>query len=209
MGANLLQALLYFAIFFALAYICMTIYIMTPMGENLIALLEPIVQPQLSTSEMEAMMTPEFISAFNKACTPIFIIIGILWVLAAIPVFYRLRFAHLSVMDGHGPLTSLLQSNQRTRHHCFWIFKLDLHFWRFYLLLFLCLLISYGDTVCRLLGVTLPFSRDVAFFLFFGIGALCQGLLLWRYQAPVLTAYALAYLHGPYPPSEETVTSEA
>jgi len=209
LGANLLQGALYIAILVALSYLCVTIYLMTPLAGDLIELFKPLLQPDLTTQELEALLTPELISALIEACTPLYIGIGILFVLAAIPVFYRLRFAHLAVMDGFGPLASLLQSNRLTQYNCFWIFKLDLQFWWFYLLQFLCLLISHGVTVCNLLGVALPFSRDVAFFLFFGIGALCQGLLLWRYQAPVLTAYALAYLHGPYPPTEETVDSEA
>jgi len=209
LGANLLQGALYIAIGFAVSYLCVTIYMMTPFSRELIELFEPFLQPGITVPEQEALMTPEFMEALFNAYTPLLICSAVLFVLVSIPVFYRLRFAQLAVMDGFGPFASLLRSNRLAQYNCFWLFKLDLQFWRFYLLLILCLAISYGDNILRLLGVALPFSRDVSFFLFTGVGAICQGALLWQCQAPVLTSYALAYLHGPYPPAEETSQPEA
>ena len=61
------------------------------------------------------------------------------------------------------------------------------------MLLAAALLISNGDLVLPWLGITLPFSADVAWFVFFFLGMLAQLAVYWYGRSYVQTTYAVAY----------------
>lgn len=192
LALRFLEGGLFLAIGFALLNVGTTVYLLTPLSKPLLEILEPVIKvsdPQL----MESLLTPELMNAAVEACMPLLLIFGLLYALISIPFFYRLRFSKFAVMDGSGALNAMVLSFRATKRKSLQLVKLDLSFWWFYLLQALCVAICYGDTVLRLLGIALPISPDAAFFLFYALGALCQGLLLWQYQATVLTTYGIAY----------------
>ena len=53
--------------------------------------------------------------------------------------------------------------------------------------------LCYGDSILPAMGVALPMSAEAAYIAFMALGSLCQGVLLWFYQAKVSVTYALAY----------------
>ena len=124
---------------------------------------------------------------------PLLIIYGLLIGAVSIILFYRMRFADFFVMEGSGGVKAIANSFRLTRGNCLQILKLDLHFWWFYVLQGLSLVICYGDWVLSALGITLPFGPDGNFFLFYVIGILLQGILFWQYNAERLTTYCLAF----------------
>ncbi len=192
LGLRLLQGGLFFAIGFAIFNLCSTLFMLTPLAQPLTELLEPLMQPSLTGNPAD-LLTPELLAQAAKICLPLFAAFGVLFAAVAIPLWYRLRFAKFAVMDGAGALTGMLQSVKRTQGRGFALFRLDLSFWWFYLLQILCVAVSYGDSLLSMAGIVLPISENAAFFLFYALGAVCQGLLLWQYQGQVLTTYCLAY----------------
>ena len=193
LGSLLLQALLYIILGFAVAYMSSAVFVMTPLATPFINIMAPMMDPTLTPEKMSELLTPELMESATQAAIPLFIIFGALFVLAAIPVFYRIRFASLAVMDGQTAGKSLIKSFLITRKSFWRLVKLDLSFWWFYLLQILSVVICNADLLLPSLRVTLPVSGTAATVLFYALGSIGQLLLLWQFEAKRVTVYALAY----------------
>ena len=192
-GIKFVTGIIYFALGTAVFYVSLTVFMMTPFSRPMMEVFEPYITESMTQEQLYALMTPELIAEASKHCVPALILFGVLFIIAAIPVFYRLRFAEFSVMDDTSAIGAVIKSFQMTRRNAFRVFRLDLQFWWFYLLQFLSVALCYGDTILPMLGITFPFSDEVAFFLFYVLGVLCQGVLLWLAQASVSATYGEAY----------------
>jgi hypothetical protein len=73
------------------------------------------------------------------------------------------------------------------------MFRLDLSFWWYYLLHALLVAICYGDQLLPVLGIQLPWSKNVGFFLFYVVSLLCQLALYVAARNKVEATYVLAY----------------
>lgn len=204
---RLLYGALFLALGFSIFYCSATLFVLTPFSNGFTDIIAPLMQPDITMEQVEAIMTPAFMENMAGTMTPLFILFGILYAVAAIPLFYRLRFAEFALMDGERTGAAMLQSLHLTKKRSLQLVKLDLHFWWYYLLQVLCLVLSWADTLLPLLGIGLPVSAELAFFLFYILGAVCQGLLLWQCQAKVLTTYCLAY-NAFLPPVQTLEVSE-
>lgn len=193
LAQKLMLGLVFFAMGTAILYFGATVFMVSPFSGELTAALEPVMEEAGSMLSSEILLSEEVMAQVGDAVTPLLVIFGILFVAVAIPVLYRVRFAEFFAMEGSRALVSLLESVRITRKNVWQIVKLDLSFWWFYLLQGLSVALCYGDTMLQAVGISLPMSADGAFFLFYVLGILCQGLLLWQYQAKVSTAYGLAY----------------
>ena len=190
---RLLSTMVFLALAFAVLNICSTLYMLTPFSNDLAEMLYPIMQPNATAEQVEAMLTPEFLKNVTGSMLPLLIFSGVAYAVAAIPLFYRLRLSQYILMDGEKAGAAMLQSLHLTKKNSLQLVKLDLHFWWYYLLMGLCVVISFGDTLLPLLGISLPISQELGYFLFYLAGALCQGVLLWQCQAKVMTTYCLGY----------------
>ena len=165
-SAKFWSGMLYITIGFAAFYCSMFFFIMTPWANALEAVYSKL--PQVSTmEELLALMTPELTAQLAPAMLPMFVIFGLLIAVAFTYLFYRMRFMDFFVMEGDGGIAAIIKSFQRTRGNCLQVLKIDLHFWWFYLLQGLSLVVSYGYFLLTALGVTLPFGPDGNFFLFY------------------------------------------
>ena len=188
------QGLLFFSLAMATLTLCLTIYLATPMSESMMALMEPLLEDAVSAEQAQAMMQEaDFLFASTEAMLPMLGLFLLVFAVIALPLFYRMRFAIFSVMDGSGALAAIVHSSRMTKKNRLQLVKLDLSFWWFYLLQLLCMALCYGDLLLPMLNIQLPFQEDTAFFLFFLLGTLCQGALLWYFRAHVLTTYGAAY----------------
>lgn len=192
LGFRLLYGALFFALGFSLFYACTTIYMLTPLAAPFLTLFAPIMQAT-TQAQMEAMLTPELMQQASRSMMPLLILFGVVFAAVAIPLFYRLRFGEFAVMDGMSATNAIVHSLRITRKNCLQILKLDLHFWWFYLLQLLTVAVSYGDAIADILHIPLPFSADAGFFLFYILGILLQGILVWRCQDVLSASYCLAY----------------
>ena len=169
-------------------------------------LIEPFFEENTTPEQVEALLTPEWIAATTKAMLPLLVGFCVIFAVIAIFLFYRLRFSKFLLLDGNGPVKAMLKSIHITRKNCLQIWKLDLSFWWFYLLLAASIAVSYGHILLSSFGVVFPISAEGSYFVFYAVGTVCQGLLLWQYEGRRLTTYALAYIaidDKPTPPAEE------
>lgn len=165
------------------------VFMFTPFSQPFVELMAPV----LESSDPAAMLDEAYMTQLMGEMTPYFIIFGVLFAALSIPLFYRVRFADFSLMDGCRPLESLLISLRATKGNVRQLIKLDLSFWWFYLLQGLTVVLTYGDAILAGVGVTLPMSEDASFFLFYVLGIAGQLVLLWQYQAKVSATYAVAW----------------
>ena len=203
LGYLLLRAALFVMLALGIINISSAIYMLTPFATDLANLLSPLLQQSVSP---ETLMTDAFLADLFQEIVPLLIFSAACFALVAIPLFYRLRFSDFALMSGQTCGKALLKSFVVTRKNCLQILKLDLSFWWYYLLLALSILISYGDSLLAMLGVSLPLSSTAASLAFYLLGLVCQGAVLWQWEAHRLSAYCLAYhsLAG-----EDTTTADS
>ena len=190
---RILYSLIFMVIGTALINICTTLFLLTPYGTPLVEQLSPILDASLTAQQIEEMFTTEAALSLAKSMLPLMILCAVVFLPVAIGVFYRLRLAEYGVMDGFGARKSLSKSFRATKKNVWQLMKIDLHFWWFYVLQGLCIALCYGDQILHLAGVSLPMTPDGAFFLFYTLGMVLQGVLIWQYQGQLLGAYCLAY----------------
>ena len=193
-GVVLRSMLLKGVILFALAIVggqlASILFALTPAAKPMFELLE-----QMSAEGMTdpyAMLEHPAYQQLVVKMLP-FMLVGMLLLL--VPVFYRLRFADLVLVDRpqNGAVRSFLVSLHITKRKSLAVFRLDLYFWWFYLAQGLILALGYGDVLLAMAGVNLGISADAAMFVFYIVALLCEfGLYVWRKNHVQIT-YALAY----------------
>lgn len=190
----LLQCVIYLGIGLASYFLCIQIYMMTPWANALYDLLFPMME---STTVMSGnlVLDDATLLALLDAMLPAFILwLAVFGVLACI-LSYQLRMMNYALLDDPkaGAFAALRASRRMTKGSRTALFKLDLSFWWFYGLELLLSVLCYGDVILELLGVTLPFSGTVGYFLFYTLYLAGQIVLyLWR-KNHVEVTYALAY----------------
>ncbi len=161
---KLLQALIYLAVGFACVYLSSIVFVMTPWARPLMDALTPM----MTTGEL----SPEVLmAALEPVALPLFAIFGVIFLAACLPIYYSLFFAELAIMNGEkkGALAAISESLRITRGNRMALLKLDLSFWWYFALDLLVSILAYGDLLLKALGVTLPWSADVSYFLFLGL----------------------------------------
>ena len=186
----LLRLVVYFVVGFVAVQVASFVFAMTPWSEAFYQQMESSGMLSATAELDEAAM-----EALIPTMIPYWIIAGALYVLALIPVTYRLRLAEYRLMDEstNGALMALLQSNRMMKGNCVAFFKLDLQFWWYYLAGLLVTLVCYGDVLLPLAGISLPFSAEVGFILFYVVSQAAQILLYWRCRNQVECTYICAY----------------
>ena len=182
----LLRQVIGFAVAFAAVQVASILFTLTPWAAPFYAQLDLSLAGAMDEAAMEAL---------SGAMLPLLLIAGALYLLAMIPVTYRLRMAEFRLMDEPkcGALLALLQSNYMTKGNCMALFKLDLHFWWYYLASILISVLCYGDMLLPMVGVDLPIDPQISFILFYVIAQGAQILLYWRCRNLVECTYVAAY----------------
>ena len=186
----LLRLVVNFALFFAAIQVAGIVFSFTPWAQPFYQQLE-----SQSLSDISAGLDEAMLEALIPTMIPYWFIAGALYVVALIPVTYRLRLAEYRIMDDPqcGALMALLQSNRAMKGNCVALFKLDLHFWWYYLACALVALLCYGDVLLPMAGIPLPFNADVGLIVFYVVSQAAQVLLYWRCRNLVECTYVCAY----------------
>lgn len=186
----LLQGMIYFALAMVGAQMAGLLFMLTPGAQSLFALAEEMVATGM-TDPYAMMDSPAYQQVVGQMLP--YVLVGML--IFVVPLYYRLRFADFVLAEDPqvGALRAILTSFRMTRRKSLAIFKLDLHFWWFYLVQLLIVAIGYGDLLLALVNVELGISADAAMFVFYIAGLLCEfGLYAWM-KNQVSGTYALAY----------------
>jgi len=175
-------------------YLALMIFGFTPLSNKAVEILNPIVE-QMSVVESQVMIDDATMLALMDAMQPLFVLIGLVMVVMLVPMFYRYRLANYILMDkpAYGALRAMTESQVLMRKNCFALFKLDLSLWWYYLLTGISLAICYGDVILSMLGIALPWSDTVSYFLFYGLFLAVQFVLYYFFGNRIGVTYALAY----------------
>lgn len=187
---ELLRGLLLGGIAIVCSYAATAVFILTPWANSFKELLLDSALMENPAALQEAMD-----GIMSQSLIPLLIIFALFFLPLGVPLLYRYRFANLCLMDApeKGALSALRTSRKMLRHNCINLLKVDISFWWFYALEIVVAMLCYGDLILDYLGISLPFSATVAYFLFFALYATAQLILhVWQKNHVELT-YAHAY----------------
>lgn len=201
---NIYRGLRYMAIAFLSLYPSIVLFLMSPLGSPVMALLAPIAQPGMDTAQMMQAMDAATLQAISDATMPVMGFYAVVFLLLAAPAFYQMRLADYILMDEPklGALMAVRKSSMLMRRNRFQMFKLDLRFWWYYGLQGLALLVCYGPLVLELLGIPVTAGADMVCY---GVYLVMEfALTVWA-RNRVETTVALAYetLRQPQPEEPE------
>lgn len=191
---SIFKSLILTANVFAGVYFGILIFMVTPLSEPAMEVLSPYLS-ELTVLDPTLVMNEMDYAAFAGALLPAYAICAVTIGLMAVPVLYSYRMVYYVIIDrpAMGALAALRESKKMMRRNRFALFKLDLRLWWYYAAMLAANVLCYGDVILPLLGVELPMSGDVSYFLFFGLylAALFVSYYFLRNRAEV--AYGLAY----------------
>lgn len=199
----LLQGLLFGALLIASNYASSFLYMLTPWGRELMAQLTVLLE------QSGANLSEDALASLASHAIPMLILGGVIFLVAALPVFYRMRLSRYLVMEGQSrALRAILESFQLTKGCWGCLFKLDLSFWWFYAAQILIGLLGYGDILLELAGYPLPWGEALRFFLpYVAYLALHFGFQIWqKNRVDVTYAYAYEALRQPDEPNPQPNT---
>ena len=190
-----LKALIITGLSIGATYLTSLIYTLSPLSDSLVEALTPALSSGSLLSEGTLTLDPATIEAIYAATPAMLAIFLAVMLVFGVPMLYRLRLADYVLYDHPetGALYALRQSRLMMRGNRWAMFQLDLSFWWYYLLLAAAAVVAYGDVVLSLLGVSLPLSGTVSYFLFFALSLIADFAVYYFALAKVEVTYAGAY----------------
>ncbi len=177
----LAEGVIIMAVSMIAAYIGAFVFLMTPWAEPLmLAVMDP------------AMTEATLLAAVEAVTVPMTVICMIVMLIAVLPVLFFLRQSMYLLMwqPRAGAFRCMLGSVRMMGRRIWVMLRLDLSFWWFYALEALCVLLSFGNVVLQLCGITLGAWADYAFMLTSSAAQLTVYVL---FKARVDVTYAAAF----------------
>lgn len=191
---NIFMGFRFAAMLFLSIYFGVMLFMTLPVSQPAMAVLAPYLA-DMSALSGEIVMEEAAYAQFAQAVWPAYLICGVIFAIAAIPLWYSYRMVRYIIIDkpGMGALMVMRESRQMMRKNRMALLKLDFGFWWYYLALFAAHVIGYGDAILPMLGVELPGSSDLWYFVFIAayLAALCAVYYFLRSKVEV--SYALVY----------------
>lgn len=190
MRLTLLQSMIYMGIGLISVYFSVQLFLLTPLSDNAM-----IIATSLVESGASPVLDDATVNALLPSMVPMIPIFAVIYLLLMLPVFYKLRMASYVLIDKPrcGALAAMRESRMMMKGNARKVMKLDFSFWWYYLLSLLAMVIAYGDMICALVGISLPWSATVSYFLFYGAYLVMQFVLFRLFLNRVTAAYALTY----------------
>ena len=191
---NIFMGFRYLATLFLSVYAGIMIFMMLPISQPAMAVLQPYLS-QMSVLSGEIVLDEAAYAQFSQAVWPAYALCGILFAVAAVPMWYSYRMTSYIIIDkpGMGALAVMRESKQMMRQNRIAMFRLDLSFWWYYLALFGAQAVCYGDAILPMLGIPLPGNPDLWYLLFMVLYLLVLFAAYYFLRGNVEVAYALAY----------------
>ena len=193
----LLQTMGYSLIGMALMTVAMAIFFVTPLSRPMLELMVPLMLEHEDTMAiMELMMTDEALMlSMYEAVLPVYVILGILMLIACVPIAYRLRLAQLVLIDrpGCGGIRAIIESFKLTKGFWKFFLKLDLSWWWYYGLQALSTALLYLDLFLVMIGKPLPMCATAAALLAYGLYLVTQVALYYFLRPRVHVSAAVLY----------------
>ena len=170
------------------------IFLLLPMSEGFYEVLTPLMD-SASALTTPLVLDEATTAAATEAMLPVLWIFAAAFLLLFIPMHYNYRLAVYRLIDQPRPgaLRALRESRGLMRRNRFALFRLDLDLWWFYVLQAIILLLCYGDMLLPLVGITLPWSENVSYFIFLTLSLLLQFAVYYCSMNRIAVTYAIAY----------------
>ena len=192
--AQILLGFLYFGLGLLAVYPGAYIFLMLPMSEGFYEILTPMME---SASTLTGTITVDeaTMAAASEAMMPALWIMAGLYLLLFIPTHYRYRMVTYRLIDQPRPgaLRAMRESRAMLHRNRFALFRLDLNLWWFYVLQALVMAVCYADMLLPMLGITLPWSETVSYFVFMVLSLLLQAVVYYFFMNRVAVTSATAY----------------
>lgn len=200
------QALLYLSYGIITLYLSTFIFLATPFADGFYAVMDPVME-SMNAAGGEILVEESVILAAADTLQPMILIWLALFLLLFVPVFFSYRMVTFCIADNprQGALRSLHESKMLMRRNRVALLKLDLSMWWFYALQILISLICYGDVLLPMIGIELPWSSTVNYYLFFVLSLIVQVITYYFLMNRVNAAYAVAYETLKYEEAETEV----
>ena len=190
---QLLLSLFACGLIFACYYAAYTVYLMTPLSQDLMT--------AMMGTDVDAMM-----AAMEEALLPIGLLMLPPLLVVGLWFSYRIRLVDYVLMDarGAGAMAVIRRSWKLMKGNFGKLLKLDLSFWWFYALEILLMLVAYADMLLPLIGIQLPWPELVQTYAPLVVYQLLILLLYWWRGSQVQLTYACFY-EAALPEDPETV----
>lgn len=190
---TIIRSCIYMMASMAAFWIAVQIYLITPMSNAVMDLVTPAMSDP--NVVMEMLQDPTFAGQITSAMLPLLLLFGVLYAVLYIPISYSLRMAQYVIIDkpGQGAVFALKESRKMMKGSCLRLLKLDLHFWWWYAVSFASMALCHGDTLLPMLGIQLPFSDDVSYFLFYALFLAVQFIACYFLRNKIEVVYAQVY----------------
>lgn len=186
---NLLLSLVVMGVMMACLYIAATIFMFSPFSNGLTEATEALLastDPTAITDEMIMGLLP------HMGWLPV--LTGLVLIAIGLPMYYRYRMSEFALLNGaKGALAAMRESTWLSRGRRMAMFKFDLSFWWFYAAQLGMVVIAYIDVILTALGVALPVSAAVLYWILFAVHSAVTLVFTWQYGAYYQTAYARYY----------------
>ncbi len=191
---SLMQSGIYTLVGFAACWIAAQLYLLTPLSKPLMDSLTPILsQPDFT---MDSLVQNEaLVNQLLAVMLPLVLIFGLLYLILCLPIAYSLRMVKYVIIDqpGRGAIFAMQESRKMMRGSRVRLFRLDLSLWWWYAITTGSMLLCYGDVLLPMVGVSLPWSADVSYFVFYALFLAVQFVSCYFLRNKVEVVYAQAY----------------
>lgn len=204
---RLLQGLIYGGIAFALSYLAMAVFLLTPLSSRLSDLVLPLTAAGTFSPE-DLLNNEALLDSVYDALMPMMIVYLVLLVPVIWAVSYRFRLADYLLIDQPrlGAFGALRESRQKMKGNVGSLFRVDLSYWWYYLLQAAAASLAYVDLLLAALGIPLPLSPTVQFFAVTVLYLASDFAVKYFFRNRVEVTYALFYdTLNPQPPQEGAV----
>lgn len=191
---TILQYLIYFGIGFAAMYASVYIFLMLPVSRDFYEIMMPIVGDMSALDTALTLDDATLIAATNELAPMLWSFLAV-FLIAFLPIYYQHRMVMFCLVDepGAGAFRTLRSSSRMMRRNCIALLKLDLSFWWYYLLQTVVTVVCYGDILLPMVGITLPWSGTVSYFVFYVLSLILQFVVYYFFMNRVNVTYAMAY----------------
>lgn len=195
---SLLMGLLFVGAFIVSLYLASmvyTVYLMSPLGASVMDILEPLVMSSLDPTAAVLALDEAALYQLASTMVPFWVLIAILFCVIAAPLSFFFRMANYVIIDrpAFGAIAAMRESFKMMKGNCLKLLRLDLSFWWYYGLLMLASIVCYGDQYLPLLGVELPGSAQLWYFVFLALFLAMEFAIYYFVRNRVEVTYALAY----------------
>ena len=156
----------------------------------------PLVEMMMELSAMDpASIDEQTLLSFLQQAAPMYLTVGVVFLIALIPVLFRLRMAMFCLLDDPNgrALAALSTSNRMMRRRFGPMLKIDLSLWLYYAATVVMSVLMYSDLLLPALGINVPLDPLVFSLLVYGAALVLQFIIQVTLRNKVEAVYVTAY----------------